>query len=124
MLGKGGRTLLHQQAYDAGTQVGNLLVGVGNATHVFTQVGLALVVKEAEQQVDGLVGADDFEFVTVLDVHNLVADVVGRLDDIDEGMTAVAIVVKTDEAQLVGNAAEDIFLGSEKAELALLAGIH
>ena len=124
MGGKGGSALLHQQAHDAGAQVGNLLVGVGDARHVFTQVGLAFLGEEAQQQVDGLVGADDFEFVAILDVHDLVADVVGSLDDIDEGMAAVAVLLKPDEAQFVGNAFEDVLLGGEKAELTLLAGMH
>ena len=62
--------------------------------------------------------------MTVLNVHDLVADVIGSLDDIDEGMTAVAVFLETDEAQLVGNALENVLFGSEEAKLALLSGMH
>ena len=56
----------------------------------------------------------------VFDVHDLVADVVGGLDDIDERMAGIyqsAVGrVEPAQAELVGDAAEVVGLGGEEAE--------
>ena len=62
--------------------------------------------------------------MTVLNVHDLIADVIGRLDDVNERMTAVTVFLEAKDAQLVGDTLEDVLLGREKAELAFLTGMH
>ena len=47
---------------------------------------LALLVEEAEQQIHGLLVGDDLEFMGILEVHNLVADVIGGLYQVNQRM--------------------------------------
>ena len=80
-----------------------------------------LALEKAEEEVDGLAGREDAELVGVLDVHDLVADVVRRLDQVDERVAGEA-AVEVGDAQLVGDAEVGGLFALEEAELAAAAG--
>ena len=112
---------VHQLPHHGRAQVGNLLVHVGHHAHGVEPPGAALLVEEGEQQGLGLVAREDAQLVRVLDVHQLVADVVGGLDQIDERVAGIPLRVAglADDAQLGGDARVGLALGGEEAELLL-----
>lgn len=61
----------------------------------------------------------------IFQVHDLVADIISCLDQIDEGMTGklewLAYLGLADNAQILGNAEVEALLGIEETKLALLA---
>ena len=74
------------------TQIHHLLVIVGDALFVYAfQYFLSLaIVKESQQQLHGLVKRQDTQLVCVLNVHYLIADVVGSLYQVHQRMACVA----------------------------------
>jgi hypothetical protein len=63
--------------------------------------------------------------MSVLDVHNLIADIVGGFDEEDQRMAAIAFVgiVEREDAEFVHDAAEGRGLALEVAELGFAAGV-
>ena len=61
----------------------------------------------------------------IFQVHDLVADIIGGLDEIDEWMTGelqgFAYFGLTDNAEFLGDAEVEVLLGIEESELAFLA---
>ena len=92
--------------------------------HHIEHVTAALVVKEGQQQLDGLVGADDLQLVTVLDVHHLIADVVGSLDQIDQRVARIALRSQSHQTQFGGDALKDLLLASEETKFAFRTGLR
>ena len=90
MLHEGIRAALHEQPDYARTEIAYLFVGVGNHRHHLQAAALTLLVEEIEQQLLHLGSGKNLELVGVLDVHYLVADVVGGLDNVDQRMAGVA----------------------------------
>ena len=56
----------------------------------------------------------------VLDVHDLIADVVGRLHEVDERVPCVFVFVEADHAEVLRNLHEILLLALEEAEFLLL----
>ena len=85
-------TLALEAVDGAGAEVDDLLVDVVyvEAAEVADDLVAAVGVEVGEQQVTRVGGREDAELVGVLDVHDLVADIVGRLDEVDEGEAGVA----------------------------------
>ena len=64
----------------------------------------------------------------ILNVHNLIADVIGSLHEVDQWMTGICstlLITRWDlwDSQLIGNAPIGFSLGGEEAELALFTGM-
>ena len=61
----------------------------------------------------------------IFQVHDLVADIIGGLDEIDEGMTGelqgFAYLRLAGNAEFLGDAEVEVLLGIEESELAFLA---
>ena len=75
----------------AGTHVDHLLVVVGNAL-IGNPLQYPLLLfgeEEIQQQVLRLFKGDDLQFVRILDVHNLIADVVGGFYQIHQRMSHI-----------------------------------
>ena len=85
-------TLVFKFSNSACTQIHHLLVIVGDALLVYSfQYFLSLaIVKESQQQLHGLVKRQDTQLVRILNVHYLIADVVGSLYQIHQRMACVA----------------------------------
>ena len=79
----------------------------------------ALCIEKSKEQVDYLLRCHYLELVGIFDVHNLIADIVGCLHQIDQRMAAIPIVLNANHTQLVGYAGKHIFLAGEIAEFAL-----
>ena len=89
---KGLHALMLQLVDRTGPHVYNLLVLVGDAlvgNPLQDLVALA-VVEESQQGLAGFVESEELQLVRVLNIHDLVADVVGGLDEIHQGMAGEA----------------------------------
>ena len=71
-------------ADDTGTHIHHLLVVVGDALvdDALADAGLRCLIEEAEQHLARLVKRQYLQFVGVLDVHYLIADIIGGLYEI------------------------------------------
>lgn len=92
VLHKGVHAFVLQQSHHAGAHIHDLLVAV---CHILVfqplqDVVAPVLVKESEQEVRGFRKGQNLQFVRVLNVHDLIADVVGRLHQVDEWVAAVA----------------------------------
>ena len=111
----------------AGAEVDDLLVDVVyvEAAEVADNLVAAVGVEVGQQQVARVGGGEDTELVGVLDVHDLIADVVGGLDEVDEGEAGIATGVgsrgELRYAELGGDAGVVVELGLEEAELLVVA---
>ena len=85
-------TLVLKLANDACTHIHNLLVLIAHALILGTllNVSARLLVEERQKQVGGLFIAKNLQLVRVLDVHDLIANVIGSLHQIDQRVTGVA----------------------------------
>ena len=74
-------TFVLQLADDAGTQIDNLFVDIADilSLDAFADALLHILFEEGEQQRKGLFVRKKFQFVSIFDIHYLVADVVGSL---------------------------------------------
>ena len=81
-----------QQSDDTCPHVDHLFVVVGNALVDDTLLNamLCVLIKELKQQVGGLLVGKDLQLMLVLDVHSLIADIVGCLDKIYERVAGIA----------------------------------
>ena len=79
------------------------------------------VVEESQQGLAGLIERENLQFVRVLNIRNLVADVVGGLHEIHQGMPGkaqwLAFGREPADAQLAGNGLIAPQLTMEEAEL-------
>ena len=84
-----------------------------------------LAFEEVQEQVDGLFRCQDMQFAGILDVHDLIADIVGRFHQVDKRVADefVGVFRVPANAQLGGDAQISIFLRLEETELAFLPGI-
>ena len=120
-------TLVLQLANDACTHIHNLLVLIAHALILGTllNVSARLLVEERQKQVGGLFVAKNLQLVRVLNVHDLIAYVVGSLHQINQRVTGVAqrltLGRETAYAQLRGNAHKALALRAEEAKLAVRA---
>ena len=83
---------------------------------------LSAVVEESQQKVDYLACAKRFQLVCILYIHYLIANVVGSLHKIHEGVAAIHIFVLANQPHLIGNADKQVALGGEESEFALGIG--
>ena len=51
---------------------------------------LTLGIEEVEEQLHGLFVGDDLQLMGIFEVHNLIADIIGSLDEIHQRMTGVS----------------------------------
>lgn len=126
---EGLHALMLQLVDRTGPHVYYLLVLIGDAlvgNPLQDLVALA-VVEESQQGLAGLVESEDLQLVRVLDIHNLVADVVGGLDEIHQGMAGeakrLALGREPFDAQLAGDVQIAPQLTMEEAELGVGAGL-
>ena len=72
-----------------------------------------------------LLKGEDFKFVGIFDVHDLITNIIGRLDKVDQwvaGETHAAVaLLQLSDAQVAGNPEIDVLLAVEKAEFPFLA---
>ena len=120
---KGLHALADKQPDNAGTQIGYLLIGVTYYLHGFEPVGLSLCGEVGEKQFFGLLRSQNFQFVGILDIHHLVADVIGCFHQIDQRVAGIFQrgVVLLLHTQFFCYAAETFFLCDEETEFGLLA---
>ena len=122
------RTLALEQSDGTGTHIHNLLVVVGDALLIDAVEDMAarVVAEEAQQQTACLVVGEDAQLVSVLDVHYLVADVIGSLNKIHQRMACIAqrfaLSREAQHTEVVGDTLKRLLLEAEEAELAFLAG--
>ena len=106
---------------DAGTEEGDALVLVGDglegAGESLEGFALFVAVVEVHEDVLRLVVGEDAQFVGVLDVHDLVADVVCRLDQVDERVADVleGMLGELPDAQFFSHEAVDVLFALEEA---------
>ena len=116
-----------QNIYRTGSHIDNLLVLVADALMLNPGCDFILgpFIEEAEEQVACLCKRQDFQFVCILHVHNLVADVVGSLHEVHQRMSCVCSRSvgsrESPQAKLVGNLQEGVLLSSEKSEFSMLS---
>ena len=92
MFHKGFHAFVLQQSHHTGAHIHDLLVAVRHI-QVFQPLQdmiESVLVKAAEQQVRGLCKGQNLQLVRVLNVHDLIADVVGRLHQVNQWVAAVA----------------------------------
>ena len=115
-----------QQSYDRGAHIHHLLIDVVYPLidDALTHPALHVLVKKSQQQMLRLLIGEDFQFVGILDVHNLIADIVGCLDKVDQWMTgktyAVVVSLYLTDAQVVGYLQIDVLLAVEETAFAFL----
>ena len=67
---------------------------------------------------------ENLKFVGILEVHYLIADVVGRLHDIHEWMAGENARSEFRDTELDGNLPVDLLLALKESELTLTAGME
>ena len=121
------RTYVFKLSYGTGTHIHHLLVLIGQVLvgNALQDVLLDALFKESEEQSLGFLEGEDFKLVSVLNVHYLIADIVGCLYEIYERVTGVfqrlALVAETLHAQFLCYTSEIASLGVEESELAVVA---
>ena len=126
---KGLHTLMLQLVHGTGPHVYNLLVLVGDALvgYPFLDLVALAIVEESQQGLAGLIKRENLQFVRVLNIHNLVADVVGGLHEIHQGMPGkaqwLAFGREPADAQLASDGLIAPQLTMEEAELSMVAGL-
>ena len=80
-----------QFADDTSPQIDHLLVVIRHTflLDALEDVLLTLGIKEAEEQLHGLLVGNDLQFVGIFEVHDLIADIIGSLDEIHQRMTGI-----------------------------------
>ena len=128
VVGERARAGCYQSAYDARPQIAYLLVGVIHPLHIRYNALATLRLEECQQKLDHFTCGKQPELMGILDVHYLIADIVGRLHEIYQRMAGVAeravIAVARKHPELVGNPAEILLFRRKETEFALLAGKH
>ena len=119
--------LVLQFAHDAGPHVHHLLVQIGHAFSVqpLPDSAFHVVIKESHEQFLGFLERENLQFVGVFYIHNLVANVVGRLHEVDQWVACTAQGLarggQADDAQLLGNPAVSGFFRAEESEFAVVS---
>ena len=81
-------------------------------------------IEEVEHQSAGLVEGKDLQFVGILEVHDLIADVVSRLDEVDQRIAGPSVGSRLRDAELVGQRLIGRSLRGKEPELVLLATLR
>ena len=126
VLKKDTGALIDEQSYNAGPQIGDLLVGVAHQAHHLLHVRQLLGLKEIQQEADRLLLREDMQFMRVLDIHDLITDIIGCLDQVNQWIACETFRmggIRLD-AQLMDDAMKTGFLRLEEAELTFLAGVN
>lgn len=101
---------IHKHPYHARPQITDLLVGVIHTLHIVHDTAPALRLEKRQQQLGHFAGGEKPEFMGVLEIHHLIAYIIGSLHKIYKRMTRIAqrsVGRRTAEhPQLVGHAAE------------------
>ena len=85
-----------------------------------------LGLKEIQQEADRLLLREDMQFMRVLDIHDLITDIIGCLDQVNQWIACETFRmggIRLD-AQLMDDAMKTGFLRLEEAELTFLAGVN
>ena len=124
---KGIGTLIDKYTYHLGAQVGNLFVMVRNHVEHLSQMSPFMFFDEGSKQRDRFFTGEYLQFVSILDVHHLVTDVIGRFYKEYQRVTTVAkrftLGTETDKPQFIGNGSERPSLGMKEAKLGFSACI-
>ena len=98
---------------------------VHELSHASLDVALLLQGEIGKEELLRLVRGEELELVRVFDVHYLIADVVRRLNEIDERMAGVAYGAircgKLQDAELLGNTLVIFHIATEETELPLVS---
>ena len=127
MVNEGLHTFVLQFADDAGTHIHNLFVGVAQllVLDALEDALTVLLVKEAQHQLRGLGKAHNLQLVSIFQVHNLIADVIGSLYQEHQWMTGVAqrfaVFRQSLDSHFLGQPLIGLLLALEETELPLLA---
>ena len=115
---KGLHAFADKQSDNAGTQIGYLFIGVTYYLHRFEPVCLALFREIRKKQLFGFLCSQNFQFVSILNIHHLVADVIGGFHQIDQRVAGIFQrgIVLLLHTQLFCYAAETFFLCDEETE--------
>ncbi len=101
---------IHKHPYHARPQITDLLVGVIHTLHIVHDTAPALRLEKRQQQFGHFAGGEKPEFMGVLEIHHLIAYIIGSLHKIHKRMTRIAqrsVGRRTSKhSQLVGHAAE------------------
>ena len=90
VLDKDADTLLFQIVDDARPEIDNLLVDIiDQLSHALLNMFLLFGREIGEKELLGLLCCQYLEFVCILDIHNLVAYIVGCLDKIYKGVASI-----------------------------------
>ena len=91
MCHEGVDALVLQFTDDTGTQIDNLLVFIGElfALYALQDMLLCLWVEEVEHETRSLFKGNDFQLMSILQVHNLVTDIIGGFYEIDQWMAHI-----------------------------------
>src|SRR5574344_2132278 len=77
-------------------------------------------VEEIQQEVGRLLGGENMKFVSVFNIHDFIADVIGSFNKVSQRKTSVtdfvAIVTERQQLQFVGNFVKKRCLAFEKSE--------
>ena len=130
MLHEGVCTLVLQFTDDTSPQIDHLFIFVRQlfVDDTLLDAPLRLLVEEVEEQSRHRFVRQDLQFMGVLQVHNLIADIICRLDEIHQRMAHIAQGLtrfrRTNNVQFIGNTLVVLLFADKEAELPLLAGRH
>ena len=105
-----------------GSLLGDHLIEAGILFYLLQNMLPLPLAEEVEEKAFGLLCSNDMQLVRVLYVHNLVADIVGRFDEISQRVTRIlrpvpSIVLLAKQTKRLGNGAIGIQFTMEEAEL-------
>ena len=120
-------TLLLQIVDDTRTEIDNLFVDIIDELHHALLYVLLLLWREiSKEELLGLFCRQNLEFVCILDIHNLVTDIIGCLNEIDKGIAGIFHRTfgcgKLKDAQFAGNTLVVCHLALEETKLAFVSG--
>ncbi len=108
---------LHHFSYNNRAEITYLLVRIVKAPHRTLYAGAASGRKEVEQKSAHFTERYYFQLVGILEVHYLIADIVGGLHDVDERMSRENARREFRNAKLRGHPAVDFLFALKKSEL-------
>ena len=83
MLHKSIGTPLDEDTDHTGAEISHLLIGIGEAIYDMAHMVVTFGGEEIEEKRSHQFCGEKMEFVGILDIHNLIADIIGSLKDID-----------------------------------------
>ena len=118
-------TLIYQQTDNTRAQISNLFIGIIYHIHNTLHMVQTIIIKEVQQQLNGFIGRQYMQFTGIFYIHNLITDIIGRFNKINQRITGklIRILRVTFNTQFCGNTQIRFFFRLKETEFSFLSGL-